>query len=57
MDKQKKVRHHRIHLYPYDFFTAPLWSLPVIGPSPSPMTWYSRTRRVCLRKIHLVPML
>jgi hypothetical protein len=34
---QRKKRLHRIQLLAYDLVNAPLWSLPMIGPSPTPM--------------------
>jgi len=34
---QRKTRFHRIQLLAYDLVSAPLWSLPLIGPSPTPV--------------------
>ena len=34
---QRKVRFYRIQLLAYDVVDTPLWSLPLIGPSPTPM--------------------
>jgi hypothetical protein len=34
---QRKTRFYRIQLLAYDLVNAPLWSLPLIGPSPTPM--------------------
>jgi len=33
-----RARHHRIQLIAYDLADTPLWSLPLIGPSPTPVT-------------------
>lgn len=33
-----RARYHRIQLIAYDMVDAPLWSLPLIGPSPTPVT-------------------
>lgn len=33
-----RARYHRIQLIAYNMVDAPLWSLPLIGPSPTPMT-------------------
>ncbi len=49
-----KVRHHRVHLYPYEVIDTPLWSLPLIGPSPTPLPPYPRPCKRLPRKIHLV---
>ena len=34
---QRKTRFYRIQLLAYHLVNAPLWSLPLIGPSPTPM--------------------
>ncbi|HEX6109580.1 MAG TPA: hypothetical protein VFZ02_09220, partial [Ktedonobacteraceae bacterium] len=34
---QRKARFYRVQLLAYDLIDAPLWSLPLIGPSPTPM--------------------
>ena len=33
---QRKTRFYRIQLLAYDLVDAPLWSLPLIGPTPTP---------------------
>jgi len=33
-----RARYHRIQLIAYDLADTPLWSLPLIGPSPTPVT-------------------
>ena len=33
-----RARFHRIQLIAYDMVDTPLWSLPLIGPSPTPVT-------------------
>ena len=33
---QRKTRFYRIQLLPYDLVDAPLWSLPLIDPTPTP---------------------
>jgi hypothetical protein len=33
---QRKARFYRIQLLAYDVVDTPLWSLPLIGPSPTP---------------------
>ncbi len=69
---QHKARFRRIQLIAYDIVDTPLWSLPLIGPSPTPMppdedslyTMRSRLRAeetsLCPvrlpRKIHLLPV-
>jgi len=62
----KKVRYHRIRLYPYAITAMSHWSLPPISPSPilnsphtphrSAKTASSRQRRSQYRKITLVPV-
>jgi len=34
---RRKKRLHRVQLLAYDLVNTPLWSLPLIGPSPTPM--------------------
>lgn len=34
---QRKARFYRVQLLAYDLIDVPLWSLPLIGPSPTPM--------------------
>ncbi len=33
-----RARYHRIQLIAYNMVDTPLWSLPLIGPSPTPVT-------------------
>ena len=38
MFMRSRARYHRIQLIAYDLADTPLWSLPLIGPSPTPVT-------------------
>ncbi len=69
---QRKARFYRVQLLAYDLVDAPLWSLPLIGPSPTPMpldepSFYITRPRLqtgvaslypgrLLHKIHLLPI-
>ena len=55
---QRRVRHHRIHLYPYAMKDVPYLHAPFIGSSPLPAVYtrYSRKRSPSLRKILLIPL-
>jgi hypothetical protein len=51
-----RVRHHRIHLYPYELQVMPYWSLSYIGSSPMPIVPIARIVQPRPRKILLVPL-
>ncbi len=51
-----RVRHHRIHLYPYELQVMPYASLSYIGSSPIPVVPYARYVHLRPRKILLVPL-
>jgi|GEM_PF-5323089 len=53
-----RIRHYRIHLYPYAMKDVPYLNAPFIGSSPLPAvcTRYSRRRCPRLRKILLIPL-
>lgn len=54
-----RIRHYRIHLYPYAMKNVPYLHGSFIGSSPLPvmsqLRWRNKTRRRSLRKILLVP--
>lgn len=54
----KRIRNHRIHLYPYAMKDVPYLHAPFIGSSPLPAiyTRYNRKRSPQLRKILLIPL-
>lgn len=49
-----RIRHHRIHLYPYAFANLPQGNLLFVTPTPTPLARYSRKRYPQPRKIHLI---
>ena len=54
---QRRVRHHRIHLYPYAFTNLPGEQPSFMTPNPTPLAIYFRKHvpsRLRLRKIHLI---
>jgi hypothetical protein len=54
---QRRIRHHRIHLYPYAFTNLPSEQPPFMTPNPTPLAIYLRKNvpsRLRLRKIHLI---
>ena len=58
----KRIRHRPIRLYPYAL-NLPLWSFPLVGPSPTPLAPHlsmpnphKPERKLQPRKIYLVPM-
>jgi hypothetical protein len=51
-----RVRHHRIHLYPYELQVMPYWNLPFVVSSPMPVVPYARYIHLRPRKILLVPL-
>jgi hypothetical protein len=51
-----RVRHHRIHLYPYELQVMPYWDVSFISSSPVPIVPYTRVIRSRPRKILLVPL-
>jgi hypothetical protein len=46
----------KVRLVAYDFPTLPLWSMPSRLPSPTPLAPGVPMRRMCLHKIHLIPL-
>lgn len=52
----RKIRYHKVLLIACDAIDWPLWSLPLITPSPTPRAFYICIRRQLPRKIHLVPL-
>ncbi len=53
-----RIRHYRIHLYPYAMNDVPYLHGPFVGSSPLPAVYARSTRKVRprLRKIFLVPL-
>ena len=58
----KRIRHRPIRLYPYAL-NLPLWSFPLVGPSPTPLAprlpmpnLYKSRHKLQPRKIYLVPL-
>lgn len=53
-----RIRHYRIHLYPYAMKDIPYLHRPFVGFSPLPVAYARSTRRTRrrLRKVFLVPL-
>ncbi len=54
---QRRIRYHRIHLYPYAFTNLPGGQPLFMTPNPTPLAIYSGKKvppRLRLRKIHLI---
>ena len=54
---QRRIRYHRIHLYPYAFTYIPGEQPQFMTPNPTPLAIYLRKNvpsRLRLRKIHLI---
>jgi hypothetical protein len=52
----QKVRHYRIQLIAYDIIDVAPWSLPVIGPTPTPPALFPHKRKQVLHKVRLLPL-
>ena len=53
----RKIRYHRVQLIAYDVITVSLWSLPLIGSSPTPRQHNNLSlHKQFPRKIHLLPL-
>lgn len=54
---QRRIRYHRIHLYPYAFTNLPGEQLQFMTPNPTPLAIYLHKNvpsRLRLHKIHLI---